>query len=536
MRGLTRPRILAAALAGALVIMGVGALTGLLPGHPASKYGKVLGLLTLDVPVTQNAAAFQSRVVGLRLLPTGSGTNWVSIPVPATSVTLPGQSVAPNSDRLFLAKVAIGQYRDAELMLSTAGGSPVKHFQRLVLRVGSSGLTPLLFTFRISSAGTTRSLTSEAAYGGNTEVNFGLQVAAGEILSLPSVPLTTQANRSVSLSKYRGEIVVLASFLTECQETCPLVAAALLQLQRLLDQKHLQSQVQIVEVTQDPQDDTPAILTKYQHYFSLPWPLLTGTSAAVDHFWSQLKVPPIQDRSWNGPAPIDMFTGRPEAYNIVHASVVDIVNPQGYVVAEMEGQPTLSTTSIPALIYRYLDQQGRQQQTAGGSWTSQSLLAAITPLLQQKGIYTTVRESGGVATVGELAPDFTLPSTAGGNVELEQLLGHPVLLDFWASWCSNCKADMKLVAETADRYRAQGLCVLLIDYQESGSTASRFLHQLGIGLPTLLDSQGSVANRYGVPGLPVAVFITSHGKIAAIQVGQLQQAEVNRDLPEILSQ
>jgi cytochrome oxidase Cu insertion factor (SCO1/SenC/PrrC family) len=460
----------------------------------------------------------------------------MTIAVPASRVTLPGRWSAPNADNLELATVPIGSYSRAQLELRISGSALIDDSQSVALTVTSNHLTPLLFTFKESERPTGQALMSAPAYGGNEEVNFGLQAASGKVMSLPTVPLVDQDGRSASLSQYRGKVVVLASFLTECQETCPLVAAALLQLQKLLNQKGLQDTVQIVEVTQDPHDDTPSILTKYRNYFALPWPLFTGTTANLDQFWSQLKVPPVEKESWGGTTPpVDMFTGEPEPYNLVHASVVDIVDPQGYVVTEMQDQPTLSTSSIPQVIYKYLDQQGHEEQRAGGSWTPESLYQTLTPLLPQTGVYTTLPESDGAATVGAAAPDFSLASTAGGSVGLGEELGHPVLIDFWATWCTNCRADMKLVGATAAKYRAQGLRVLLVDFQESRGTVNKFLHQHKIGLPSLLDQHGSVAGRYGVPGLPVAIFVTAQGKIAAIQLGQLQETVVTQDMAKILS-
>jgi len=530
-----RPKVLAGAVAASLVIA-AGAGVGELLSHHSTKQGQVLVLLTVDSPLPHGASSLQGRVVSLKLMPEGAGSSWMTIAVPASRVTLPGRWSAPNADNLELATVPVGSYSRAQLELKVSGSAPIDDSQSVGLKVTSNQLTPLLFTFKESAPGTGQALTSAPAYGGNDEVNFGLQAASGKVMSVPTVPLVDQDGRSASLSEYRGRVVVLASFLTECQETCPLVAAALLQLQKLLNQNGLQNKVQIVEVTQDPQDDTPTILTKYRNYFSLPWPLFTGTTANLDQFWSRLKVPPIQKESWGGTTPaVDRFTGEPEPYNLVHASVIDIVDPQGYVVTEMQDQPNLSTSSIPHVIYKYLDRQGLEEQRAGGAWTPRSLYQTLTPLLQQQEVYTTLPESDGAATVGAAAPDFSLTSTAGGSVGLGEELGHPVLIDFWATWCTNCRADMKLVGATAVRYQAQGLRVLLVDYQESSGTVRKFLRQHKIGLSSLLDQHGSVAGRYGVPGLPVAVFVTAQGKIAAIQLGQLRKAAVTQDLAKTLS-
>lgn len=530
---LLRPRYLAILVA-AILVLGLGISVGLLVGRSAPTQGKVLVLLTVDLPLPHSRAGQRDQAVGLRLLPAGAGSSWLTVAVRPASVTLPGRSVAPNTASLFLASVPAGAYRAADLQLRSGSGRLRNDSQQLVLKVAATGLTPLLFTFRDRAAPAGPGLTDSAAYAGNDQVSFGLEVAQGKVMTMPTLPLVDQSGQALSLNRYRGKVVVVASFLTECQETCPLVTAALLQLQTLLDQQQLQNQVQIVEVSQDPGVDTPAVLSEYRGYFSLPWPLLTGSSAAIDQFWSQLKVPPIENQPWNGPAPVDRFTGLTEPFNAIHASVVDVVNQAGDVVTEFEAQPTLSTSSVPTQIEKYLDAQGRQQEKAGGSWTPQSLLGAITPLLQQQGLYTTLPRSGGGVAVGHPAPDFSLPSSAGGYLALSQELGHPVLIDFWATWCTNCRADMKLVAQVAAQHRAQGLRVLLVDFQESRHTASSFLRGLGIDLPTLLDSEGKAAQRYGVPGLPVAVFVTRQGKVAAIQLGQLQAAQVAQDLPLIL--
>ncbi|HEY6539264.1 MAG TPA: redoxin domain-containing protein [Candidatus Dormibacteraeota bacterium] len=536
MTRLLRPRNLAVVVA-ALLVLAIGASAALLLRPKSETTGKVLVLLTVDVPVPTQLATVRDEAVGLRLLPSAPGSSWLSVAVPATAVSLPGNWTAPNSDSLFLANVPVQGYRAAELELNSASGKRIDDSQKLVVQVPEKGLTPILFTFRAQAVGGTGSATAisdAGAYGGTDQVNFGLNVAQGKVMLLPDVSLLDQSGQSLSLSKYRGKVVVLASFLTECQETCPLVAAALLQLQHLLDQQHLQNLVQIVEVSQDPADDAPAILTKYAKYFGLPWPLLTGTTASIGSFWSQLKVPPIQAEAWTGPAPTDMFTGEKEPANLIHASVVDVVDPQGYVVSELEDQPTLSSATIPSVIYKYLDQQGQQEEKAGGSWTPKSLLGDITPLLQQKGTYTTLPKAGGVVAVGQPAPDFSLPSSAGGSVALSQEAGHAVLIDFWATWCTNCQADMKLVAGAAEQYRARGLQVLLVDFEEQSPTAVKFLKRLGISLPTLLDRNGQVAQHYGVPGLPVAVFVNAKGSIAAIQVGQLSQSELDHDVPAAL--
>ncbi len=150
-----------------------------------------------------------------------------------------------------------------------------------------------------------------------------------------------------------------------------------------------------MEVSQDPADDTPAILTKYQKYFGLPWPLLTGTQTNVDQFWSQLKVPPIQKRS----------LGRTGADRHVHRSARALqpcprirggCGQPEWLCGCRTGEPADAERHLDSpTISRYLDAQGRQELKVGGSWTPQSLLADITPVLEQQGTYTTLPQGTG---------------------------------------------------------------------------------------------------------------------------------------------
>ena len=517
------------ALAAVLGVLAVSAGATYWIAHRTPPAGRALILMTVAAPGPTGAFDLRGTVAGLTL-GSRSGTT-AKVPLqPQIGFSLTQAAVAPGTSTVTVATVPTGTYREAWLTYSLAGRRTVVE-RPLRLEVSAGQLTPLLFTFHLPPTGPPL-LT--AAAGGNQDVNFGLQVAAGTVTAAPTLTLTDQGGRPVSLGGYRGKVVILANFLTECQETCPLVAAALLQLQRTLDREGLQRRVQIVEVTQDPATDTPPILRRYQRRFGLPWPLLTGSPATVDRFWAALKVPPVEALPWDGPALVDQFTGLPEPYNLVHASVVDVINPQGYVVTEYQSWPQLKAASVPQTIYTYLDPQGLRQLRSRGSWTPASLLDSITPLLQQQGVYTALAATGGVATVGQTAPGFQLPSTAGGEGSLAAERGHPVLIDFWATWCSNCRADMRLVAAQAERHARAGLRVLLVDYEESPAAVRQFLRSQKIALPSLLDSGGRTALRYGIPGLPVAIFVARSGKIAAIQVGQLQSGPLAADLARIL--
>lgn len=136
--------------------------------------------------------------------------------------------------------------------------------------------------------------------------------------------------------------------------------------------------------------------------------------------------------------------------------------------------------------------------------------------------------------VGDMAPNFSLKTTTGTTVSLSSLRGHPVWLNFWATWCPFCNQEMPIIKkiQTADHAKID---IYGVDVQEPASKVIPFVKKKGLNYPILLDSQGAVAADYGATGLPLSIFINSSGKIAAIRVGAFltksqAMADVNKAL------
>ena len=110
----------------------------------------------------------------------------------------------------------------------------------------------------------------------------------GLVLDRPTpqhVALVDQHGRPVSLAGLRGKVVVLAPFLSLCQDECPLVTGAFLAMARHLQTAGLAHRVAFVEATVDPGRDSVARLAAYQKEFGADWELWTGTPAQVADFW-----------------------------------------------------------------------------------------------------------------------------------------------------------------------------------------------------------------------------------------------------------
>ena len=136
------------------------------------------------------------------------------------------------------------------------------------------------------------------------------------------------------------------------------------------------------------------------------------------------------------------------------------------------------------------------------------------------------------ARPGSLAPDFTLTALGGEKQSLSQYRGKAVLINFWASWCEPCKAEMPLIEQYAQKYPSQ-LVVLGLNSEETPLVVRSFADSFKITFTILLDTNGVVSDLYRVDGFPTTFFIDATGRIQAEQVGSLTRDNMDRYLASI---
>lgn len=107
---------------------------------------------------------------------------------------------------------------------------------------------------------------------------------------------------------------------------------------------------------------------------------------------------------------------------------------------------------------------------------------------------------------------FKLVDTTGKTWTPADLKGRAVLLNFWASWCEPCRAEMPMLQQMADFYGADKLLVLAINFKEKPARALQFAQSTGVTLPVLLDVDGQLAHRWGVRVFPTTLAIDSRGQ------------------------
>jgi thiol-disulfide isomerase/thioredoxin len=117
------------------------------------------------------------------------------------------------------------------------------------------------------------------------------------------------------------------------------------------------------------------------------------------------------------------------------------------------------------------------------------------------------------------APNFELKDLSGNVVRLESFRGHPVLLDFWATWCGPCRMSIPLVQEFYKRHEAEGVVVLGLNMDDDPSGVYGFVKQFKMTYPVLFAGNSSVPSDYEVEGIPHFVFIDPDGRIVQVYSG-----------------
>lgn len=131
------------------------------------------------------------------------------------------------------------------------------------------------------------------------------------------------------------------------------------------------------------------------------------------------------------------------------------------------------------------------------------------------------------------APDFTFTTFEGERLGLADLRGKAVVLNFWASWCVPCKAEMPYFETTYRAYKDRGVVFVGLAVQDDPDDSALFLDQLGITYPTGPDVGNEVALSYRATGLPTTVFITRDGKVARKWTGALSERQLVAYVEEI---
>lgn len=171
--------------------------------------------------------------------------------------------------------------------------------------------------------------------------------------------------------------------------------------------------------------------------------------------------------------------------------------------------------------------------------TSRPLLAVVVLLAVAPLAYLLLSLTGVAGAVPGVertkpAPDFTAPGLNGAQVRLSELRGRPVVLNFWASWCPPCRAEMPEFERVWQTYRDQGVVFVGVATSDQTDKAQAFLRESKVSYPNVLDAGNDVALMFSANSLPTTVFIDREGRIVGRRVGAMSAGQVATQVEELL--
>jgi peroxiredoxin len=125
------------------------------------------------------------------------------------------------------------------------------------------------------------------------------------------------------------------------------------------------------------------------------------------------------------------------------------------------------------------------------------------------------------------APDFALRTVDNQNLRLSEFRGDVVLLNFWASWCGECRQSMPALEDLYSKYRRAGLVLLSINMDDDMGRAATMARALKVSFPVLVDTRKDVSKLYKVEAMPLTILIDREGVVRyshnGYQLGDEQQ-------------
>lgn len=139
--------------------------------------------------------------------------------------------------------------------------------------------------------------------------------------------------------------------------------------------------------------------------------------------------------------------------------------------------------------------------------------------------------------VGFRAPDFTLQTLNGETMRLSDLIGRPVVISYWTTWCVPCQTELPILQQLSQEFQAQGLMVVTVNAidQDNVQDVQAVVSEKGMTMPVLLDQGNQFASTYGALFFPTTIFVDASGVIRYIRLGDSSEADLRAKVENLLT-
>ena len=136
----------------------------------------------------------------------------------------------------------------------------------------------------------------------------------------------------------------------------------------------------------------------------------------------------------------------------------------------------------------------------------------------------------------QTAADFSLTDLQGRKLSLAEYKGKVILLDFWASWCVPCQAEIPRFIEWQKKYGPQGFQVIGLSMDDDKKPAQAFARRYKLNYPVAMGSEKIAESYGGVLGFPANIIIDRQGRVVAKHVGETDLNDLETEIKAALSQ
>jgi thiol-disulfide isomerase/thioredoxin len=123
-----------------------------------------------------------------------------------------------------------------------------------------------------------------------------------------------------------------------------------------------------------------------------------------------------------------------------------------------------------------------------------------------------------------IPPPFSGHTLDARQASLTELRGKVVVVNFWASWCLECRSEMPVLERLHREFASRGLAIIGVNTREDTEAVGRYAKKLGLSFPLVLDSDGKINALYGVIGLPATFLVGRDGRAVAFGIGPREWA------------